>query len=272
MATLIDDADDPRLADFRGLRDRELRTRAGASGPEVAVFVAEGDPVISRAIRAGYRLRAILVDVARVDDLPDGVIDGDHVLAVDRSVAATVTRLGVHRGALAVLDRRPVPSVDEVLAGARRVLVLEGVVNPVNLGVIARTAVALGVDAMLLSDGCADPLYRRASRVSMGEVFSLPYSWIGPLPAGLAHLDGFTTVALTPAGSATDLGSAGLAALDRVALLFGAEGDGLRSETMAACDRRVRIPLCGSVDSLNVGAAVAIACWELSGAGTDRSG
>ena len=152
-----------------------------------------------------------------------------------------------------------------MLANARRVLVGERLVNPVNLGVIVRSAAGLGIDALLLDPPSVDPLYRRSSRVSMGEVFDLPFARLEPLPAGLSVLRaaGFSLVGLTPAVEATPIGELGFAADDRVAILLGTEGPGLSAATMAACDRLARIPLAGRVDSLNVGVAAAIACYEL---------
>jgi tRNA G18 (ribose-2'-O)-methylase SpoU len=166
---------------------------------------------------------------------------------------------------MASFDRRPLPSVAGVLADARRAVVLEDVNNPTNLGVIARSAVALGMDALLLDPSCCDPLYRRASRVAMGEVFALPWTRLDRFPAGLAPLmdAGFTLLALTPDPSAEALDQLGLADDEKVALVLGAEGPGLTEATMAAVGRRARIPIRSGVDSLNVGVAAAIACYAI---------
>ncbi|MCU1354558.1 MAG: putative rRNA methylase [Acidimicrobiales bacterium] len=261
----VDDPDDPRLAEFVGLRDHELRQRRESPGGDLAgVFIAEGDLVVERAVRAGYRLRAVLVDATRSEPLS---IDpgATPVYAAGPDVVRRITGMGVHRGIMASLDRRPVPDAVEVVAVARRVVVLEDVNNPTNLGLIARSAAALGVDALLLDPTCCDPLYRRAARVSMGEVYALPYARTDRLPEGLAVLRdrGFEIVALTPDPDAEPIEALAPAPEDRVALLFGAEGPGLRTDTLAAADRRVQIPLHGEVDSLNVGVAAAIACYVL---------
>lgn len=268
---VIDDPDDGRIADFVGLRDRDLRLReratSGGPDPQEAVFVAEGDPVVARAVRAGYELRSLLVDATRTKPLDDGLLAaGPTVYGATPEVLYRITGLGVHRGCIGVFARRPLPSVDAVLADARRVLVMERVVNPINLGVIARSAVGLGMDAMILDDASVDPLYRRASRVAMGEVFDLPYARAGRFPDGLDPLvdAGFTLVALTPGDDAVDLDQRSFAGDERVALVLGSEGPGLTDATAARCDVRVRIPLAGRVDSLNVGAAAAIACYAVT--------
>ncbi len=262
------DPDDERIRDFIGLRDHALRRRREGRGGDLAgVFVAEGDVVVQRAVRAGYALRSALVDATRTVPLPAEVPAEATVYAAGPAVLERITGLGVHRGVLAVFDRRPVPPPADVLVGARRVVVLENVVNPTNVGVIARSAAAFGYDALLLDPSCCDPLYRRASRVSMGEVFGVPHAWLDRLPDGLAvvRAAGFSVVALTPDPGAEDLDAvvAGVGAGDRVAVLFGAEGHGLSEGALAVADRRVRIPISPSVDSLNVGAAAAVALYAL---------
>lgn len=265
----VEDPGDARIADFVGLRDHDLRRRREDVGGDLAgLFVAEGDVVVSRALRAGYRCRAVLVDATRRQPVPDDVLAAAEVVyEAGVRVLERITGMGVHRGMLATFDRRPLPSVATVLADARRVVVLENVVNPTNLGVIARTAAAFGVDALLIDRTSCDPLYRRASRVAMGEIFALPYTRVDRLPGSLTPLVelGFRLVALTPAADARTLASfAGdLGAEDRVALLLGAEGHGLADETMTRCER-VRIPIDPRVDSLNVGAAAAVAMAAIS--------
>jgi tRNA G18 (ribose-2'-O)-methylase SpoU len=266
----VTDPDDDRIREFIGLRDHELRRRREGRGGDLAgVFVAEGDVVVQRALRAGYALRTALVDATRTAPLPTEVPDDATVFAAGPAVLERITGLGVHRGVLAAFDRRPVPPAAAVVAAARRVVVLENVVNPTNVGVIARSAVAFGYDALLLDHACCDPLYRRAARVAMGEVYGLPHAWLGRLPEGLDVLRaaGFAVVALTPAPDAEDLDTvvAAFAPTDRVALLLGAEGHGLAAATVVAADRRVRIPIAPEVDSLNVGAAAAIALYALRG-------
>lgn len=264
----VDDPADPRLAPFMGLRDHDLRRRREAPGGDMAgVFVAEGALVAGRALAAGYRPLAVLVDRARRDPLPPDLPGTVPVYGAGPRVVQQVTGYQTHRGALVLLARRALPPPSEVLAPARRVIVTEAVVNPTNMGVILRSAAGLGFDAVLLDPTSCDPLYRRANRASMGEGFALPHSRLGPFPAGLApvRVAGFALVALTPAPDARPL--ADVAALlgphTRVALLLGSEGPGLTPEAEAAADVRARIPLAPGVDSLNVGVAAGIACYAL---------
>ncbi len=275
----IDDPRDPRIAPFVGLRDRELARRVvpGRRG----VFIAEGDVVAERAARAGYEPLAVLVDATRTDPLPPGMDAGVPVYAATPAVLQRITGLGVHRGLLACFERRPPPPAAEVLDAARRVVVLERVSNPTNLGVILRSAAALGMDAVLLDPTCSDPLYRRTARVAMGEGYGFPWAWIPRLPGGLDVLraHGFRLIALTPGDGAVPLdelalGGAGDGGVDRrderLALLFGAEGPGLSPGTLAAADVQAGIPMRGGVDSLNVGVAAGIAFWVLGRAGRHR--
>jgi tRNA G18 (ribose-2'-O)-methylase SpoU len=263
----VDDPDDPHIAEFVGLRDRDLAGPRLGGRRDVAdgVFVAEGDVVVDRALRAGYRLRAALVDATRTEALPATLPADARVFAAAPAVLRRITGLGVHRGMLASFDRRPVPPAAEVLAPARRVIVLERVSNPTNLGVIIRSAAGLGIDAMLLDPTCTDPLYRRVARVAMGEGYAFPWAWLPRLPGGLGEVRaaGFRLLALTPGADATPLHLLEVGPDERVALLFGAEGPGLSAATLAAVDHRVCIPMRGGVDSLNVGVAAGIACWAL---------
>jgi tRNA G18 (ribose-2'-O)-methylase SpoU len=270
----IDDPRDPRIAPFVGLRDREL-ARRGAPGGRGA-FIAEGDVVAERALRAGYEPLAVLVDASRRDPLPPGLDASAPVYAAAPVVLQRITGLGVHRGLLACFERRPPRPAAEVLDSARRVVVLERVSNPTNLGVILRSAAGLGMDAALLDPTCSDPLYRRTARVAMGEGYGFPWAWIPRLPGGLDVLrpHGFRLVALTPDDGAVPLDHLALDGAgggevggrdERVALLFGAEGPGLSPGTLAAADVRAGIPMRGGVDSLNVGVAAGIAFWVLGG-------
>jgi tRNA G18 (ribose-2'-O)-methylase SpoU len=263
----VDDPDDPRIVEFIGLRDNELRRRRESGDGDMAgVFIAEGDVVVERAARSGYRCRAAIVDATRTQPLPAALGDVP-LFAAGPTVLRRITGMSVHRGVLASFDRRPLPAASDLLAAARRVVVLENVVNPTNVGVIARSALAFGIEALLLDPTSCDPLYRRASRVSMGEVFALPHARLAHLPDGLDVLvaHGFTPVALTPALDAQPLRAfvSGHAGTARVALVLGTEGHGLPATTMERCCR-VRIPIDHRVDSLNVGAAAAIAMYELS--------
>lgn len=197
-AQLITDAEDDRIADYRALTDVELRTRWE---PPHGLFIAEGELVLRRALKAGYRPRSYLVDAKRTEqvaDLDDGAVP---VYAAGQELLERVTGFHVHRGVLASFHRNPPRTAGEVLAGARRVAILEDLNNHTNLGAIFRCAAALGIDAVLLSPSCADPLYRRSVRVSMGEVFAVPYARLEPWPAALKRVReaGFALLALTPA-------------------------------------------------------------------------
>jgi tRNA G18 (ribose-2'-O)-methylase SpoU len=267
VRTPVDDPDDPRIAEFVGLRDRELAGPRGRGRrvPASGLFIAEGDVVVARALRAGYRMRAALVDATRTEPLPADVPANATVYAAAPAVLRRITGLGVHRGMLASFDRRPLPPAAEVLAAARRVVVLERVSNPTNLGVIVRSAAGLGIDAALLDPTCTDPLYRRVARVAMGEGYALPWAWLPRLPGGLEPVrdSGFRLLALTPDPEAVPIDRVQVGEGERVALLFGAEGPGLSAGTLAAADERVGIPMRGGVDSLNVGVAAGIAFWVL---------
>lgn len=262
MATLheISDPADPRLADYRDLRDVQLRKRLEA---EHGLFLAEGEKVVRRAVEGGFTPRSFLMAPRWLDGLADvlGTTDAPcYVMA--ESLAEEVTGFHVHRGALASLERRPLPSVGEVLAGARSVLVLEDIIDHTNVGAILRSGAALGFDAVLLAPRCADPLYRRSIKVAMGAVFTMPWTrlpdWYDALPALSGA--GFTTVALTLADDAVEL-EAAVAGLDRVALVLGSEGHGLSPRWEQSADRRAIIPMREGIDSLNVAAATAVACY-----------
>jgi tRNA G18 (ribose-2'-O)-methylase SpoU len=258
----ITDPDDDRLGDYRALTDLELRTRWE---PPNGLFIAEGELVLRRALRAGYRPRSYLIDAKRVGQLAD--LAGDTpVYAATPEVLARATGFHVHRGVLGSFHRLPPRTAAEVIGPARRVAVLEDVNNHTNIGAVFRGAAALGVDAVLLSPTCADPLYRRSVRVSMGEVFAVPYARLEPWPDGLDQLRaaGFTILALTPAAGAVPLQGLTAGQRRRTALLLGAEGPGLSRQALAAGDVSVRIPMRRGVDSLNVAAAAAVAFWELS--------
>ena len=260
----VANASDPRLADYTRLRDVALRRTLEA---EHGLFLAEGDKVVRRAIAAGHRPRSFLMSPRWLETLAD-VLDaaGDvPCFLVEEAVAEAVTGFHVHRGALASLHRRPLPAPCEILRDARRVVVLEDVVDHTNVGAIVRSAAALGAEGALLSPRCADPLYRRAVKVSMGAVFSLPYARLDDWATApeLLREYGFTTLALTPDADAADL--AGFRTPLRTALLIGAEGGGLSSRWLAAADARVRVAMAAGIDSLNVAAATAVACWALWG-------
>ena len=257
----ITDPADDRLGDYRALTDLELRIKWE---PPNGLFIAEGELVLRRALRAGYRPRSYLIDAKRVDQLADLPADAP-VYAAAPAVLDQVTGFHVHRGVLASFHRLPLRTADELIASARRLTVLEDINNHTNIGALFRDAAALGVDAVLLSPTCADPLYRRAVRVSMGEVFAVPYARLEPWPDGLevVRAAGFTVLAMTPDSAAVPLQRLTPAQRERSALLLGAEGPGLSRNALAASDVPVKIPMRRGVDSLNVAAAAAVAFWEL---------
>lgn len=256
----IDDPADPRLADYRDLRDVELRKTLEA---EHGLFMAEGEKVVRRAVDAGFRPRSLLMAPRWVDGLAD-VLDRTDApcYVLSESLAEQVTGFHVHRGALASFERKPLPAVADVLADARSVLVLEDIVDHTNVGAIFRSGAALGFDAVLLAPRCGDPLYRRSIKVGMGAVFTMPWTrlpdWYGALPALSAA--GFTTVALTLADDSTPIEEA-VAGVERLALVLGSEGHGLSARWEQSADRRANIPMRAGIDSLNVAAASAVACY-----------
>lgn len=258
----IDDPADPRLADYRSLTDVALRTKLE---PPLGLFIAEGALVIQRALAAGYRLRSALMTPQWLDRTEAALERSDapvYVATVD--LLHTVTGFHVHRGALASVRRRPLPTLAELITTCRRLVIIEDLVNHTNLGAIFRSAAALGMDGVVLSPSSADPLYRRSVRVSMGAVFGVPYARAQAWPAAIDRLrtDGFRVLALTPAPDAVPLDTVVIDA-ERLALVVGTEGPGLSAGAAAAADQRVRIPMMANVDSLNVAAAAAVAFWQL---------
>ncbi|MEV1243796.1 RNA methyltransferase [Nonomuraea sp. NPDC049750] len=260
----VTDPADPRLTDYTRLRDVDLRKSLEA---ERGLFVAEGEKVIRRAIGAGYPIRSVLTTARWLEPLADVLGDATVYVVSDETMLG-VAGFQVHRGALASMERLPLPSVERVLAGTSRTVVLEDLVDHSNVGAIFRCAAALGVDGIVLSPRCADPLYRRSVKVSMGAVFSIPYARMDNWYNGLEQMRdaGYQLLALTPDQSATPLDAVKMT--DRVALLLGSEGDGLSSRWSQEADEPVCIPMspaamAAGVDSLNVVAAAAIACHGL---------
>lgn len=269
----VTSADDDRLADYTRLTDVALRAR---HEPAKGLYMAESSTVIRRAVAAGHRPRSFLMAERWLDDLAD-VLDAVGagpqgevpVYVAEPDVLEAVTGFHLHRGALAAMHRPPLADVHALLAGARggdgarRVAVLEDVVDHTNVGAIFRSAAALGVDAVLVSPRCADPLYRRSVRVSMGTVFQVPWTRLETWPGGLQDLrdDGFTVAALALADDAVTLDEVVASPPERLALVLGTEGDGLSRGAVEAADVVVRIPMAGGVDSLNVAAASAVAFW-----------
>jgi len=262
----VDRPDDERIAIFIGLRDhlaRQLRERPG--GDAAGSFIAEGDLVIQRALDAGWHLETLLVDNARTKPLV-GIPADAQILRASPEVLRVISGRTKLRDPLACFTRRPLPDTADLLAasraGAQRVAVLENVTNPNNAGMIMRAAAGLGVDGVLIDPTSCDPLYRRAIRASMGEVFALPHARLDQLPASLdeVHRAGFTSVALTPSLAAAPIEAVAAQHSDTpVALVLGAEGPGLSADTRSSVSVQARIPMSHGVDSLNVGVAAAVA-------------
>ena len=266
----ISDFSAPELDAYARLTEAQLRNKLE---PEKGIFIAESTKVIGTALDAGYEPVSLLMEpkhiegdaahiIARCKDIP--------VYTAQRSVLAKLTGYELTRGVLCAM-RRPKPStLEEVCAGARRIAVLEGIVDATNVGAIFRSAAALNMDAVLLTPTCGDPLYRRAARVSMGTVFQVPWARIGDTPAdwphpGLEQLNklGFKTAAMALSDNSVSIDDPNLAAEEKLAVVMGTEGEGLAADTIASCDYTVKIPMYHGVDSLNVAAASAVAFWEL---------
>ena len=252
----IDDPADLRLAELTGLTDAEARAHLEG---DVGCFVAEGLLALQTVVATGHRIRSVLVSEPKLDRVLGVLGDIDaRVFVAPRAVVEATVGFAMHRGVVASVDRPPLANPAALLAAARRVLILEGINDHENLGAIFRNAAAFGADAVVLDPTCADPLYRRSVRVSLGHVLRVPWTRLPALPEGLASVReaGLATVALTPSG---DERLADVAPGDRLAWLLGAEGPGLTPATLAAAGRRVRIPIADGVDSLNVATAAAVA-------------
>ena len=266
----ITDIAAPELDVFTRLTEAQLRNHLEA---EKGIFIAESPKVITRALDAGCEPLSLLMERKHIDGQGRDIIArcGDiPVYTANREVLADLTGYALTRGVLCAMRRPPLPSVEELCAGARRVAVLEGIVDSTNIGAIFRSAAALRMDAVLVTPTCSDPLYRRAVRVSMGTVFQVPWTRIGDQPAdwpeaGLERLRalGFKTAAMALRDDSVSIEDPRLAAEERLAIVLGTEGDGLAKHTIAGCDYTVRIPMAHGVDSLNVAAASAVAFWEL---------
>ena len=270
--------EDPRLDVYARLTELQLRNRLE---PERGIFIAESDKVIDRALAAGYEPLSLLVPQHRLERMA-GLIERmagnkpveEGGLAVFVLPAEEVQKLAGYeltRGVLCAMRRKPLPSVEAVVASARRIAILEDITNHTNVGAAFRSAAALGIDAVLCTPACCDPLYRRAVRVSMGTVFQVPWTRIGQAEGeqwpenGIAKLRslGFKTAAMALSEDSVSLDCPELKQCEKLAIVMGTEGDGLSERTIAACDYTVKIPMAHGVDSLNVAAASAVAFWEL---------
>ena len=237
--------------------------------PEPGLFIAESPKVIERALNAGYEPISFLVEKKHIEGEAKDVLarcSGIPVYTAESDILTQLTGFQLTRGALCAMRRRALPSLTEICSGARRIAILEQVMNPTNIGAIFRSAAALNMDAVILTPGCSDPLYRRASRVSMGTVFQIPWTvadnWPQPVMSQLKQL-GFKTAAMALSDNSVSIDDARLLSEEKLAIILGTEGDGLAETTIADCDYTVKIPMTHGVDSLNVAAASAVAFWQL---------
>lgn len=266
----ITDFSDPALDVYARLTECQLLNRFE---PEKGLFIAESPKVIHRALDAGYVPVSLLMERKHIDGQAADVIArcGDiPVFTSEPEILTQLTGFQLTRGVLCAMGRPPLPSVETVLQDAKRIVILENVMNPTNVGAIFRSAAALGMDAVLLTPGCSNPLYRRSARVSMGTVFQIPWTYLGEETddwpqKGMDILNrlGFKTAALALSDNSVSIDDPALMAEDKLALILGSEGDGLTDTTIASCDYTVKIPMYHDVDSLNVAAASAVAFWQL---------
>ena len=265
----ITNFDLPELDVYAGLSEVQLRRYYE---PQPGIFLAETGTVIARALDAGYEPVSFLADRQKVRELEafSPWRSRVPVYVASHEVLRQLTGYELTRGLLCAMRRKHLPDAEELLAHARRVAVLENVMNPTNVGAIFRSAAALNMDAVLLTAGCADPLYRRAIRVSMGTVFQIPWTYLegeaqeGALPGiRRLHANGFLTVSMALREDSVSICDPKFRAAEKLAVILGTEGEGLLDETIAASNDTVRIPMSHGVDSLNVAAASALAFWEL---------
>ena len=260
----------PELDVYARLTEAQLLNRFE---PEKGLFIAESPKVIHRALDAGYVPLSLLMERKHIEGQAKDVVERCGEIPVYTSESDILTQLTgfqLTRGVLCAMRRPPLPAVEKVCQGAKRIVVLENVMNPTNVGAIFRSAAALGMDAVLLTPGCSDPLYRRSARVSMGTVFQVPWAFIGeemshwPEP-GMSRLRemGFKTAAMALKDDSVSIDDPKLMAEEKLAVILGSEGDGLTETTIADCDYTVKIPMYHDVDSLNVAAASAVAFWQL---------
>lgn len=262
--------DAPELDVYARLNENQLLNRAD---PANGLFIAESPKVVERAMNAGYEPVSMLVEKKHLEGEAKEVIErakNAEIYTAEFEVLKELTGFALTRGVLCAMRRRPLPTVEEVCAGAKRIAVLENVMNPTNVGAIFRSAAALNIDAVLLTTACSDPLYRRAARVSMGTVFQIPWTYLAgeeaswPQPGmELLKKMGFRTAAMALSEDSVCIDDEKLMAEEKLAIILGTEGDGLAKETIADCDYTVKIPMSHGVDSLNVAAASAVAFWQL---------
>lgn len=270
----ITDFHAPELDIYARLNENQLLNRAE---PSKGLFIAESPKVVERAMNAGYEPVSMLVEKKHIEGEAKDVIArcGDiPVYTAEFEVLKQLTGFALTRGVLCAMRRCPLPSVEEVCKGAKRIAILENVMNPTNVGAIFRSAAALNIDAVLLTPACSNPLYRRAARVSMGTVFQIPWTYFSgdeaawPQP-GIDVLKslGFKTAAMALCDESVSIDDEKLMSEEKLAIILGTEGDGLATATIADCDYTVKIPMSHGVDSLNVAAASAVAFWQLGNRG-----
>ena len=260
----------PELDVYARLTENQLINR---HDPEKGLFIAESPKVIERALDAGYEPVSLLLERKHLDGQAKDIIARCKEIPVytsDFEILTQLTGFQLTRGALCAMRRPPLPSVEEVCAGTRRIAILENVMNPTNIGAIFRSAAALNMDAVLLTTACSNPLYRRSIRVSMGTVFQIPWTYLGNQTDGWPHSDirklrnmGFKMAAMALCDNSVSIDDPCLQKEEKLAVILGTEGDGLSDNTIADCDYTVRIPMSHGVDSLNVAAASAVAFWQL---------
>lgn len=254
---------DPALEIYASLNETQL---LHYFEPKAGIFIAESPNVIERALEASYEPISALIQEKQIDEKTKNLIEklGDiTVYTASDEVFCNITGYKLTRGMLCAMQRKSLPGLEEICQGKKRIVVLENVVNPTNIGAIFRSAAALHMDGILLTPGCADPFYRRASRVSMGTVFQIPWSYGPSEMTDILHELGFKTVAMALCEDSVGIDDKTLNEEEKLAIFLGTEGDGLAKETIANCDYTVMIPMSHGVDSLNVAAASAVAFWEL---------
>lgn len=259
----ITDFNAPELDVYARLTEAQLLNRFD---PTKAMFIAESPKVICRALDGGCQPVSILVERSRMTGESLEVIErcvGVPVYTAQMDVLTQLTGYQLTRGLLCAMKRPPLPDAKEILANTRRIAVLEEIMNPTNIGAIFRSAAALGMDAVLLTGGCSDPLYRRSARVSMGTVFQIPWTFVGENWPELLRSCGFKTAAMALTDDCVSIDDPALNREEKLAIVLGSEGDGLAQTTIAHCDYTVKIPMAHGVDSLNVAAASAVAFWQL---------
>lgn len=263
----VTDISDPVLDPYARLTEHQLKSR---KNPENAVFIAESKTVVTLALDAGYTPVSLLIEQSQLHgashDLVERLLAADPALPIytaDNALLSTLTGFALCRGVIGVFRRPTLPTVEEVCTKAHRIAVLEDIMDATNVGAIFRSAAGLGMDAVLVTSRCSDPLLRRSARVSMGTVFQIPWTVMGENWLDTLHQMGYVTAAMALSHDTLSIDDPRLKSAERLAILLGTEGTGLRAETIAQSDYTVKIPMYHDVDSLNVAAASAVAFWEI---------